>query len=235
MKINLLEKYPELLEEVRKQESGGYILSYTLVQLLANKEDNYFLESENLAIIFTENLKEKTNYIKSVSCKKIAEMMKTLGLSDFKGRDPTQTKRGYNFNFLEVSKILIRNEFIDIEILLNKVSYVAKCPIHIVNIRKWYQDTYNKKIIYVSKCLENRTHRQQSHLKTENKGYVKKNKNSQINKKIMGDLVQFIKNNDKKDNGDLIFDQAKFSQEIVKKAMKEGIIFQSNPNTYRAI
>lgn len=68
---------------------------------------------------------------------------------------------------------------------------------------------------------------------------IRKQHNSNIltskPEKTMDELLDYVRIYDRENNGDLIFDEAGFSEKVVKKALQDGLIFTPKPNTYKVV
>lgn len=118
---------PQLEEEIGNFISAGFerrdsiyddkswerILAGVLIDIYCTKEENFFITTEELRSLFVP----KVSGTYTVTTIKVGMLMNTLGFSDF--RKSTGTERGFELNFSDVCKILIRQGWSNKE-LINK-------------------------------------------------------------------------------------------------------------------
>ena len=120
-------------------ESWEILMCDTLIELFCSKEESQFISTAFIKNRFASKI--GGDYSK-ISSHKITKIICSLGLIDYKTRSSSGTERGFEVDFFKLSEILIRNDWINKEELLKKVSEVSECQITDDKINKWYTDTF---------------------------------------------------------------------------------------------
>ena len=128
-------------DDVSDDSSWEMILANCLIELSCKHEEQFFISTNDIKNKFSEkvNQGEKTHRVTS---NKITKLMNELRLRDFSCRNTSGSSRGFELSFFKISEILIRNERINFEELIKKVSEVSDCQIKEDKIKKWYSDNF---------------------------------------------------------------------------------------------
>lgn len=209
------------------QESWDYRIIYHILKETASNKAGVFLSNQEL----TDYLKNY-NEMGRITQKTINSLMKKLGFDDFRKRDSTGTKRGYDLIFWKVADITLRNGYLsnkEILKLLSDLSFMSEDKISTRDFEEWYADKYSDK---------------QSDKQTPNQksSFFSDESDRQTEYIEGGDKVNSIKitfdlmvNSGEEITEDLLnqFQNKEIMHEIKQKYLAEGKIREVKPNIYR--
>lgn len=196
-------------------KSWEYVLICSLLDLTINTQEVVFVSNEALHSRFLELVEDK---FCKITPNKITKIMRSLGFTDYAGRNSTRTQRGFILSFLKVCEIVIRSQKIDKEIILKKVSEVSKVSdisktcINKDIFIKWYTDTFSDTSIFDLSVSDT-----SDGLDTFHRGY--REKLQSISNKFPDGMIP---KNELESHG--------FSVEIVERLLKVGELFEPRPN-----
>lgn len=140
-----LAKRFEVRDEPLYEESWEAKLLGALIELTRCHREPAFIENKLIRERFLTKL--EPSYEK-ISQHKVTTLMLGLGFGEQQGRNSQRTKRGFILSFWNVAETAIRNDDLESEIIVEKlseVSEVSETGISPREFSKWYSDTFSDK------------------------------------------------------------------------------------------
>lgn len=127
----------QIRDESADEHSWEVILANLLIEIYAQRKED-FVSVEEIKNRFVPRLEGEYK----ISNDRVGKLMGKLGFSDFRTRDSSGTKRGFSLTFFKVCEILLRQEWLPLEVVVKTASEVSMCQFSEDRIRKWYSDTF---------------------------------------------------------------------------------------------